>query len=524
MKIVKLTLLSSVVAFNLAAMDLGSYMSGVATSNPNILEKKKEFNSVYETLKISEGDWLPSIDLDAGINRSKTTYTKPNDATSKYTNKYLTLSATENLFNGYGTVNDIEAKKAALASMAYSYVQSVNEQLLNSSKAYIDLARNKELLAVENDNYNKHKKILNAISARNKSGVGVIGDLQEITAKTNLAYSNYLTAEQNLKGSQIASRKFLGQIVDINSVQTPSVGYELSYTPTSAINFAFSHNPSLFVQKYNVIAARYNKKRDEKEFMPKIDLNLAHSYVDGKDVDTDNEREYKQLSGGISLKWNLFRGFKDVHQKQKNISIMHQEYQKYEAIKRNLAEEIELALSSYNAQEKEYEYLTKYVNSSEAKLNTITTLFRNGRKSLFEFLASQTDYNSAKEKLINTKYDLIFTKLRVLKALGVLSDVVNPAIKSEVGISEQALYDYKALNYNADKLPLPADSAVPVPVIPNTAVVDNSMDSYAIAGTSTNCTAVAQTTPAPAVAKDARFENDEKYKKVYDEEFVAPKK
>jgi len=524
-KIVKLTLLSSVVAFNLAAMDLGTYMSGVANSDPSIIQKKKQFNSVYETLKISEGDWfLPSVDLEAGISRSRTNYKKPTSSTSTYTNRYLNISATENLFNGYGTVNDIAAKKAALASMAYSYAQTLDEELLNSSKAYIDVARNKELLDIEVDNYQKHKKIMEAVSIRNGSGVGVIGDLQEITSKTNLAYVNYVTQSKNLKASQISARKFYGNPLDINSVQTPSVGYELNYTPSSAISFAFSHNPALYVQKYNVIAARYNKKRDEKEFMPKVDLSIAHNYSGGENADTHSGSEYKQLSGGISLKWNLFRGFKDVHTRHKNISIMHQEYQKYEAIKRSLAEEIELSLSNYNSQKREYEYLTKYVSSASQKLNTITTLFRNGKKSLFEFLASQTDYNSAKEKLINTKYDLIYTKLKVLKALGVLSDMVNPSLKSEVGISTNGIYDYRALNHNPDRLPLPVDSGVPAAVIPSAVAVDNFMSSYAISNTSSNCDAVVQTTVAPAVAQDARFENDEQFKKVYDEEFIAPKK
>ncbi len=525
MKIVKVTLISSMVALNLAAMDLGSYMSRIANSDPNIIQKKKEFNSVYETLKISEGDlFLPSIDLSAGIDKVKTKHTKPSEITSKYTNKYFTISATENLFNGFGTVNDIEAKKAALASMAYSYVQTLNEELLKASKAYVDLARNKELLAVEIDNYKKHKKIMDAISVRNSSGVGIVGDLQEITAKTNLAYANYLTQLNNLKASQIAVRKFYGVPIDINSVQIPSVGYELNYTSRDAIAFAFSHNPSIFVQKYNLIAARYNQKRDKKEFLPIIDLVLAHSQVDGKDDDTDIESKYKQLKGGISLRWNLFRGFKDVHQKQKNISLIHHEYQKYEAIKRALAEEIELALTTYKMQQKEYKYLTQYVQNADAKLNTITTLFRNGRKSLFEFLASQTDYNSAKEKLINTKYDLIFTKLRVLKALGVLSDMVNPALKTEFGISGNGLYDYKMLNYKADKLPLVEDNTTPPPVL-NTSVVSNStyntLNSYEIVGNNYNITTQYKQIK-PAIQKEARFENDEKYKNVYDEEFVAP--
>ena len=519
MKIVKLTLLSSVIAVNIVAMDLGSFMGEVATTNPDIIQKKKEFNTVYETLKISEGDWfLPSLDLGLGYGKSKTTYKEPSSGSVTSTNKFLELGLTENLFNGFGTVNDIEAKKATLASSAFSYIQNLNEVTLRAAKSYIDVVRNKELLALEIDNFQKHKKILSAVKVRNSSGVGIIGDLQEIEAKTNLSYSNYLTQLQNLRASQISVKKFLGKSIDINSLVSPSIGDKLNYTPSEAIKFAFAHNPALFVQKYNVIAARFNKNRDKKEFLPKVDFTVSNTYNDGVNKDTGIDNRYNTVNAGVKLNWNLFRGFKDVHTKRKNISLVHQEYQKYKAIKRNLAEEIELALSSYKMQQREYKYLTNYVNAASQKLNTITILFRNGKKSLFEFLASQTDYNSAKEKLINTKYDLLFTKLRVIKALGILSDMINPSIKASVGITNNALFDYKSLNYQADTLPLNENDSIPTPAITKTNSNDDiGFDSYCVVDTDSDGVKSAVESSNTKLKKGGN-----KLKKVYDEEFMAP--
>jgi len=514
-KIVKLTLISSIVSLNLAAVDLASVMSSVAQTNPKIIQKKKEYNSVYETLKISEGDlFLPSIDLSAGIGRVKTSYDEPISGDSEYTTKSLTLSATENLFNGFGTVNDVDAKEAALASSAFSYLQTVNEELLKVSKVYLDLIRNKELQNVEIDNYNKHRKILAAVQARSRAGVGVVGDLQEITAKTNLAYSNYIAQSKNLKASQIAMNKILGTTIDINSLSVPQVGDSLNYTLSQAIDFALTHNPTIFVQKYNVIQARYNQKRDEKEFLPKVDLTVAAKHVDGRDETLNTDSKYDQVSGGINLSWNLFRGFKDTHQKRKNISLIHVEQEKYNTIKRDLVEEIELAWTTYKMQEKEYFYLKNYVVNAKAKLDTNTKLFRIGKKSLFEFLSSQTDYNSAKEKLINTKYDLIFAKLRVLKALGILSDMANPNIKKEIGIVGDGLHDYQAMNYKEDTLPVREDNINQNGSVRYDDIV--SFDSYKIV----NRTKV--------IAKDCAASEPTSVKigkhEYFDEEYIAPRR
>jgi len=104
--------------------------------------------------------------------------------------------------------------------------------------------------------------------------------------------------------------------------------------------------------------------------------------------------------------------------------------------------------------EKQYAYLNNYVTNAEAKLNTITKLFKIGKKSLLEFLAAQTDYNSARGKLVNTKYDLVYTKIKLLKALGVLPEMVNKGVKSSIGITEDGLHDYASMNYHADSLPV----------------------------------------------------------------------
>ena len=534
MRRVNVIIISSLIASNMIALDLNSAIRRVITTNPKIIQKKKEFNSIYETLKVAQGDFfLPSIDLSGGRSKVKTNY-KTTDTTSKYTNKFFTISATENLFNGFGTVKDIDAKKSMLASSAYSYIQTVNELGLQAAKAYLDVMRNRELLVVEEDNYRKHRKIFRAIQARSRAGVGIIGDFQEIKAKTSLAYANYLAQRKNLMSSEINLKKLIGYDVDINSLVSPTVGESLVYTLPQAKEFAFTHNPSLFVQKYNVITARYNMQRDRKEFLPKVDLVVSKSYVKGRNDDTQIDTDYNTYSAGINFNWNIFRGFKDVHTRNKNISLIHSEHQKYNAIKRDLSEEIELAWMSYNMQQREYQYLQNYLKNAREKMQTLTKLFRVGKKSLFEFLAAQTDYNNAKEKLINTKYDLIFTKFRVFKAMGILPDMIDPNIKAEVGITNNGLYDYRNLIYAADKLPVPKETIQPEVSQGLSYDIDsigvNTQNQYAIVsptyGYESNKYSYKSRKKIvrknSVVMDDMDDLNDEKEQEVYDEEYIAP--
>ena len=268
--------------------------------------------------------------------------------------------------------------------------------------------------------------------------------------------------------------------------------------------------------------------------MPKIDLVVSKKYVDGRNDDAIIDSKYNNLSMGVTFSWNLFRGFKDVHTKNKNISLIHSEYQKYNIVKRNLNAEIELSWMSYQMQQKEYNYLQNYLLNAQSKMETLTKLFRIGKKSLLELLAAQTDYNSAKEKLINTKYDLIFTKFRVLKAMGILPDMIDPSIKMQVGILSNGLYDYTQLqqHYIEDEYPTKEESLEPE-ISDNPAyLTDNMMDTYAVVNTSSidkyqkniKSRKVTKTINKSYEVEKNIYDDrdDEVEKKVYDEEYIAP--
>ncbi len=445
MKSIKISFLfTSLVALNLHAISLNEVMLDTISTNPNVLAKQKEYKSAYGNLKIAKGDkFLPSIDLRGDIGKTSTEYDSPQSMNRSSTNKNLSITATENLFDGFGTVYNIKEKEYALAATAYNYIEVADVQALESARAYIDVIRNKELMEIEQDSLAQHKLIQKNIRVRSKSGMGVISDLQEIESKVNLAYSNYLAQKKNYKSSQIVLHKAVGRYLDPDSLKTPVIDVNIPKTLQEATTFALKHHPALKVQSYNVDKVKATYKRDQKDlYYPSVDLVVGQSMRDSINDSTITQSKYNQTSGQIQFKWNLFRGFKDQATKQKNISLLQSEYQKRNATKRDVIEEISLAFTAKEIMEKEYGYLQKFQFMSEKKLETSHKEFKVGKKSLLELLAAQGDFNLAKQKLINTKLDLIVARLTLLKALGILSDSIAPDLKKSVGIKESGDFDY----------------------------------------------------------------------------------
>ncbi len=465
MKYIKIFLLfNSMMALHLDAIELNEVMLDTIKTNPNILSKQSEYRSTYESLNIAKGDrFLPSIDLRGDIGESTTNYDKPNSDKKSNTNTNLSLTATENLFDGFGTKYNIQEKEYALAISAYTYIEVANEQALQSARTYIDVIRNRELMVIEQDSLTQHKEIQKNIRIRNKSGVGVISDLHEIESKVNLAHSNHLGQKKNYKSSQIVLNKVLGRYLDPQTLVTPTIDSKTPMTLDEATKFALKNHPGLILQNYNVHKVRSIYKRDQKNlYYPSIDLVVSTSLHDGLDNDSGYESEYNQASGQVQFNWNLFRGFKDQATKQKNISLLQSENEKRNSIKRDVIEEVQLAFTAKDILEKEYSYLLKFESESEKKLDTFHKEFKLGKRSLLELLSAQDDFNNAKQKLVNTKLDLLVSKLTLLKSLGILSDSVDPELKQSVGIRENGEFDY-GVKVQKDSIAIVHDSDVVVP-------------------------------------------------------------
>jgi adhesin transport system outer membrane protein len=450
------TLLSlmSLTALNLYAIDLSTSMAEVLKTNPDVIEQKKNYNAAYEDVNIAKGDWfLPSVDLSANIGKS-ISRNHETDSTTRGTNAGIGITATENLFDGFGTTNNIKVKEAALAAAAYGYLQAANESALSTAQAYIEVVRARDILGVEQDSVMQHEKIQTDIRKRSAGGVGVISDLQEIEAKTNLAYSNHLTQNENLKSTQINFHRQLGRYVAPQNLADPSIRVSLPATIEEATEFAMKNNPAILVQKFNLDQARYTYERDKKEYYPTVDFVLGHSYRDNENDNTGTRAHSSTTSGEIQLNWNLFRGFKDDHTAQRNISLVHSAHERRNVVIRDIIQELQLAWTANRMLEKEFIYLSKFENQSSMKLETYKKEFWVGKKSLLDLLSAESDYNGAKQRIINTKLDMILAKFRILKAMGILADSVGAGIKEDVGIIGLVKVDYGFRINEVDRLPL----------------------------------------------------------------------
>lgn len=243
--------------------------------------------------------------------------------------------------------------------------------------------------------------------------------------------------------------KVLGRYVTLSEITVPEFYEQLPNTQEEITRLALGNNPSIKVAYYEMMAAKSDYKASRKNYLPSVDFELSASYTDNlSGIESTN----KSASAFVYLNYNLFNGFRDSNYAQKKISTVYQKYEELNKVRRDVMESIQLAWGSFRITSKQSIFVNWYLKSSKDKLNSYYREFNvnSQQRSLIDLLGASDDYNNARRKMINTKYDLIFARYRLLDAMGDLSSALNIAAKETVGLGYKTKPSYRADNLPVD--------------------------------------------------------------------------
>ena len=429
----KLWLVLIVCTMSVPALDMSEAIHQTLKNNPIIKERLKNFNAVREDVNYADGAYLPSINISYGVGseNAKSAGSTTVDA-QQYSVSKRSVDLVYNIFNGFKDHHTSRQQLARLQSAAYSYLEKANSTVLSLIEEYINVARHKELILVEQDNIKMDERIYDNMLGKQKQGLQRLSDLKEARSKLALAYTNHLSEENNVQDTLVALHKYLGRYVSLSDITPPTFEEQLPNSIEEITKIALKNNPSISVALAERTAALHQYKASRSNYYPTIDLEVSDSAstnISGIEGDSTN------FSTMLVLSYNLYNGSSDSAYTQKRISEMHQKDQEMRTIKRDVIEKIQLAWNAFRITSKQAVFIRWYVQSSKDKLNSYFKEFNISRRSLIDLLGASDDYNNARRKMINTKYDLMFARYRLLEAMGELTNALDIDIKAHVGLS-----------------------------------------------------------------------------------------
>ena len=429
-------LLFLVLPLSLMALTLNEMVQTTLDKNPNMQKKIGNYRAINYDLDIAKSGWKPNVDFkgDLGLEYNKRDYSGQsgglNEDATTLVRTTAGIVATENLFEGFATQEDINEKESRIVSSRFEALQTANTLALRATEVYIEVLRQKSILNLLEENVKSHERIYGFIRERTEAGSGRRSDVEQSQGRLALAYSNYIAQINNYQDSIVNFERVYGEAYTATSLDEPLAQALPASSYEEMWRLAQINNPTLALEKSNIEVQQARLEKDKGNFYPSIDFELSADM-------TDNVQGYQGSNTGarglVKLYYNLYRGGNDESIRLQNLEYVLVQKESLNEQQRAVREKLKLAWYSQEITYRQIRCIKQHVKYSKLTLDSYSKEYQLGRRTIVDLLNVELEYNDARKQLINAQNDILFARLRVLESAGLLPFALDTDISERIG-------------------------------------------------------------------------------------------
>jgi len=412
----------------LFALSLPEAVEQTLRTNPQMQKSISDYIAVENDLTIANSGYRPTLDLTAGIGEEKTDNEVP-QIDKTLTRKESQLIARQNLFEGFATKEDINEQQARVDAARYTALQDANTIGLRTTEVYLQVIRQKTLLDLLLSNVKTHERIYKMIKQKTDSGLSRRSDLEQTQGRLALAYSNYISQQNNYQDAMTNFERTYGSFLSSSDLVTPELAALPALSATGLFEVARKYSPTLLIQKANVQTQEARLEKDKGNFYPSIDLELSARWTDDADGIESQNKAYQAM---LRLNYNLYGGGNDESTRLKNMQLVTSEKESLNEQERAVFEKLRLAFTAERILQKQIKCLEIHAQQTRQTANSYAKEYQLGRRTLLDLLNTELEYNSAQQAVENANFDRLYARYRILEATGVLNFTFENTVASRV--------------------------------------------------------------------------------------------
>jgi adhesin transport system outer membrane protein len=371
----------------------------------NVLATKEEENQ-------AKALWMPSIDLQAesGTERTSSSVVPSNTLWHNRAN----LSLTQLLFDGFGTQSEIERQKYRVESAAHRVGEVSEFTGLDAVQAYLEVLRQRDLLAIARANIEDHLKILDTIKTGAKAGTVTEGDAAQATARLAQARATASATEQDLRTAESLFLQKVGEMP--GDMAFPEIPRDkLPATVEDAVRDAATNSPTLSVFETDEKVAYAEYKGSGSTLYPRIEVQAQAS--EGNNLGGFEGNANSESLMGV-MRWNLYRGGADVDRQHEFLYRHAQSKERRAQAARQVDKEMrDTWAGMVSASDRARQFLDQ-ANANEKVVNVYLDQFNLDRRTLLDVLDAQNELFVSRSSHISALYTEMFAVFRVLAIEG----------------------------------------------------------------------------------------------------------
>lgn len=381
-------------------------------TNPEIRAISFNRQARDEEVKQAQAGYWPIIDVSHGRGVSEID-NYLNDDTSWP--KQTILSLRQNLFQGFATKYEVKRQESRVDSEAY-LLQGTSENIaLRTSRVYLNVLRQLEILDLAKENVLTHQRIYDQIKLRSESGIDRKADLDQVMARLALAESDVIVTEANVADAKTDYHFTVGRMPEY-LIEPYSVDSFMPPSVDEAQHTALANYPILKSAQADVNAREAQHVVAKSKYYPKLDIAVDQKWEEDVDVP-----EYKEeLSAIAVVRFNIFNGFSDKARIAETKKLICEAREIRNNTHRQIVESIRLSWVAYQSTLSRINFLENYVQSTSATAEAFSKQWNIGRRTMFDVLDIEAELINAKIDLVNAQYDKMYAQYRILSGMGQL--------------------------------------------------------------------------------------------------------
>jgi len=355
--------------------------------------------------------FLPSIDASFSIGYEKQTEPSSDDT---WPDQYV-LGLRQNVFRGFGTLNEVKRQKARVKSSAYLLQGNSESSALSVSRVFLNVLRQLEIHELAKENLTIHERIHDQIKLRSESGLDRKADLDQVEGRLALAQSNMVVSEANVVDAETDYLKVVGRFPE-DLIKPQTVDSALPDSLAEAQQVAIEKQPILKSADADLEAREAQHVVAKSSFSPTLDIAVDQKW----DNDVDDPGYVEELQAIAIVRFNIFNGFSDKARTAETLELINEAREIRHNTYRQTVEFTRLAWISHKAAVDQIKYLENYVKSISGTATAFQKQWNIGRRTMFDVLDIEAEVINAKRDLVNARYDKMISQYRILTGMGKL--------------------------------------------------------------------------------------------------------
>ena len=405
---------------NIYSQDVIKTLSDAFKNNSKLNAERASLNATKQDLKISRGEFLPSVTVSGNISSQedtgRTNQSGETLADLNSTPETRSVLVEQKIFSGFSNYNNLKKSQLELEYAKYELTKLEQEVILSAATAYYNLGYNFKNLEFNQLNVELFERQVESDRSRLERGEISLTDFAQSESSLAAAQAKLITARNELISGKKNFQKIIGSKSpeEINLSFIPKLTTPTSLRTASAISDQI--NPRLNLAKIDLEIAKRELFAARGDLSPSASI----SYEKKKNYDlstTVDEREQEEVKA--TVKWPIFKGGKNIASVKKAKFRVEEKKLLFDDISDQVSIDTANDWTNYNSSKSILDVTTAQLKAAEIANEGITLEYDTGnQRTTLEVIQSRTLLLEARTSYANAQKDFAIAQFSLLASIG----------------------------------------------------------------------------------------------------------